>query len=515
MTTPTLRKMKLKGKTVRLLDFHIYDDFPNPNESKSAYRPPTFSVQMYGINEKGETFSILVQDYQPFFYVLVADHWTQDHCDNLHQELLSKLGGKRAESSITSVKLVQYNKLYGFTAGKQSKFAQLTFVNSMTMMRTRNLWYRTEPSDGGPLVPPIRKLHPLYSQNCRLELYESRLPPLLRYFHINHISPSGWLFVPQHALVAQEEQVTTCMFEYRCHVKDIIVQPQKETRVPYKICSFDIEASSSHGDFPLPIKTYKRLASQLVDVFTLQTQGMMDATKERALITRIILSAFGYGKFQDIDLVYPKQTHAKMTRTQLENVCIPQWLAHICLNEDGSPIIHSTAASVLSIENLFEKMSTQNTQGNGGEEDGEGGEGEEDGEPGGGNPPHEMEVYELELEEEPKKKVTKKKAATKANTTKKESELSIFDMLHMDKYTRDEKITMTNAAFCNPDNGFPPLEGDQVTFIGSTFMRYGESEPYMNHCLVLNSCDPVPGTIIETVTHERDLLTQWAQLIQT
>ena len=29
--------------------------------------------------------------------------------------------------------------------------------------------------------------------------------------------------------------------------------------------SFDIEASSSHGDFPVPIKTYKKLAANIVD----------------------------------------------------------------------------------------------------------------------------------------------------------------------------------------------------------------------------------------------------------
>ena len=40
--------------------------------------------------------------------------------------------------------------------------------------------------------------------------------------------------------------------------------PEKETSVPLKICSFDIEASSSHGDFPVAIKTYKKLAGDLV-----------------------------------------------------------------------------------------------------------------------------------------------------------------------------------------------------------------------------------------------------------
>ena len=35
-----------------------------------------FRIQMFGINEKGETCAIFVDDYHPFFYVKVADHWT-------------------------------------------------------------------------------------------------------------------------------------------------------------------------------------------------------------------------------------------------------------------------------------------------------------------------------------------------------------------------------------------------------------------------------------------------------
>ena len=56
-----------------------------------------------------------------------------------------------------------------------------------------------------------------------------------------------------------QSKSTTCDFEYICSKSAITPLPEKETRVPYKICSFDIEASSSHGDFPAPIKSYKRL----------------------------------------------------------------------------------------------------------------------------------------------------------------------------------------------------------------------------------------------------------------
>ena len=42
-----------------------------------------------------------------------------------------------------------------------------------------------------------------------------------------------------------------------------ILSIEKETMVPYKIMSFDIEADSSHGDFPLATKSYKKLAMQI------------------------------------------------------------------------------------------------------------------------------------------------------------------------------------------------------------------------------------------------------------
>ena len=38
--------------------------------------------------------------------------------------------------------------------------------------------------------------------------------------------------------------------------------------------------------------------------------------------------------------------------------------------------------------------------------------------------------------------------------------------------------------------------------------------PYLNHCLVVGSCDDIPGAKIESVHSERELLTKWSKLIQ-
>ena len=58
--------------------------------------------------------------------------------------------------------------------------------------------------------------------------------------------------------------------------KDIIPLNDKETPVPLKICSFDIEASSSHGDFPIPVKTYKKLAGNIMELWESDALNELD-----------------------------------------------------------------------------------------------------------------------------------------------------------------------------------------------------------------------------------------------
>ena len=101
-------------------------------------------------------------------------------------------------------------------------------------------------------------------QGCELELYEAKLPPLLRYFHIQRISPSGWIQLPKRKYKVIKDKKTNCDFEYSIKWNNVIPLPEKEDPVPLKICSMDIEASSSHGDFPMAIKTYKKLAGDMI-----------------------------------------------------------------------------------------------------------------------------------------------------------------------------------------------------------------------------------------------------------
>ena len=498
--TPDKLKIKMVSKSFKLIDYHVYDEYQQENKNDENPNPikqlPKFIIQMFGLNEKGETCSISITDYEPFFYIKISNQFTNSDIQSLKREFMSSLGYQ--SKSILSIELVESNKLYEFSAGKQYKFAKITFQNTIAFNKIKNLWYSED-------IHGIRIRKNYKFKECSLELYESNIPPLLRYFHIYNISPSGWIKI--NTKFAQQfennEKTTNCDFEYSCPLCYITPLPQKETRVPYKICSFDIEASSSHGDFPVPIKSYKRLSSNIVDIFKKQIYAY-DTSKCSLLITKIIMTAFGYDKFEEVDLVYPK---IKPSKSELTN-SIQSLINETIVNAKKKNSENNS--KFITIDTIFSKMNTKNNgyednidiEGEGEDEDCVDDDCNNDG--------------EEEDEDEPSYKKSNNKTNTKSKNSKISSNTTILDVLQNNEYDRETKIQYVNEVFTTliEMHIFPELEGDKVTFIGSTFLNYGETKPYLNHCLVLGSCDNVEGVVIESTETEKDLLLKWTELIQ-
>ena len=456
---------KAIGKYFRLLDFHVYDEKENVSDDdsrNSGESQDQFIIQIFGINESGDTASIKINDYEPFFYVKVGLNWEQHTANQLLKELKKKL--YKQSDSLISAEIVDHHKLYGFSGGNKSRFVKLTFLNIGAFNRVKNLWY--EYTENG------RKYRPYVFQETALELYESNIPPLLRFFHLQNISPSGWVFIHTTRCETVQCKSTTCKYEYSSSKKFVKPAPEKETRVPYKICSFDIEASSSHGDFPLPKKTYKRLATNIVDTFQRQLDGLSDNNQKKKFIIKAIKAAFDEDRMEDIDRIYPIEQPTPEE--------INKYITTLLETE-----FDASNASEHTIESMFEKMNERISNA--------------------------AVVDDASDGEDNTEEVTTKSSKKKAATKKKANKTFIYDILSSDDYTREKKIASANHLLTSI---FPKVEGDKVTFIGSTFLKYGESTPYLNHCLVLDTCDPVEGAEIESVQTEKELLSGWANIIQ-
>ena len=422
-----------------------------------------FCIQMFGINETGETCSIFVEDFKPFFYIKVSDHWTES-IKNRFLERIQNMVGTYYAKSICECELVYHKKLYGFDAGKIYPFVKFVFENTIVFNKVKNMWYSEERDENGEPKKDdrgfvVRKLLPRgIVFEGETQLYEATIPPLLRYFHLNNISPSGW--IQCNIPPSRRAKKTTCTFEY--YVKQNQIIPlEKETPVPYKICSFDIEASSSHGDFPLPRKTYKKLAIDIITYFEKHDISRLNVLQ---VLQDIILTAFRHETlFVDfIDQVFPKHLPAKEDLIH----SIQEWMK--------IPIHNFRKTDALKNIEMIEK-------------------------------------YRDDVDEEAPFWLKDKKYR-KTNST-------VIDLVLDKEFDRDSKINTLVITFdgvCKRDGTFvtffPPLEGDKVTFIGSTFARFGE-EPYLNHCIALNDCDKIKGEI-ECYSEEKDVLLAWKELIK-
>ena len=108
--------------------------------------------------------------------------------------------------NISDSKLVTSKKLYGFDNNTLYNFIQLYFNSEYEYRNFRYLWYNDRNLISGGLK---------YKKNIQLELYEAQIPPLLRFFHENNISPSGWISIcnGKYKTIKQKDKLTNCNYE--------------------------------------------------------------------------------------------------------------------------------------------------------------------------------------------------------------------------------------------------------------------------------------------------------------
>lgn len=459
--TKKVIKPKIKPIVCKLLDFKVSDGGYGLPPGASE----TFQMQLFGINEKRKTFSIQVNNFQPFFYIKVPSEWREHdiHIDFVNH--LKKQIGSNAKH-IKSYEIVERKKLYGFDGGQLHDFLMLQCENVRPMYAIRKMYYQGD----------IQQCSPYQFNDQDTEIYETQIPPLLRFFHIQNISPSGWIKVNKYMNVKNRK--TTCDVEVMTSCTDVAGMPEKEDSVPYKICSFDIEASSSHGDFPLAIKTYNKPAYDIINYIESNDLDYDDVDES---FFQIIENIFGYDSSLGLDIVYLKNPKDIKDEKDLDK-------RYTKLIEEDVGKVKNLDASIFA---FFQKMEGKNDDSNGDDVANDSTQSN-----------NEVENF-INYAAFGTYKKYKSKTAKGTNIIKFISDGSV------DKVEKVAKLaTLLNKHF-------PKIEGDKVTFIGSTFVNMGEELPYLNHCVVLDECTQSPreDTIYECCENESDLLVAWKKII--
>jgi len=503
----------------RLYDFKIYTtSFVEEDKRGRKTDLSTFGLQMFGVNEEGKDVSISIDDYMPFFYVKVDDRWTIA-MKNEFVDYLKEVVGEYWAGGIQECKLVKWKKMDGFDAGKLHKFIQLKFLNTRVFNKVRQLWYEdmATPSTNKERKEYVLKPNGLVFRNTKTRLYESNIPPMLRYFHITGISPSGWVRLPSSKTTYTKGHAQKTIMDYECTIgyADIQALSDKETRVPYNMMSWDIEASSSHGDFPVPIKSYKKLANNIVDAFC-KMPAIKTKEECELFLEQCIWKAFYGIESSSNDLInqfiepaYPKQLPSKAELSKL----IHQWFHTIAADYKSKSFHHHHLESYFEHQAKIKQKAKEGcdepeadveeiVDENDDDDDDDGATDNEDHDDHEAMPEHFEEfdgVNATELE----------------SFTKLDAQNNVCAMLLNTSLKRNDKI---NELIYSLQNVFPELKGDTVTFIGSTFLKYGSKEPYLQHIISHRSCNNIPDsgcqTIVESYETEAEVLLAWTKLVQ-
>ena len=458
---------------LRLYDYNVYDDFniDQKSENFNKYKDnKKFIIQAFGISKYGKTTSLIIENFNPFFYIKVGLNW-DDQKTSIFISHLKKHMGSYYEDSIIEYKIIKKQKLYGFDDKKLHTFIKISFSNTLAYNKAKKIFYKDNVI-GNYFERKLISEGYIYkddedSTNCYL--YEADIPPLLKMFHIKEISPTGWIIIPKNKLRNTKKNNTKknnthCTNEYLIDIKYIIPDKIKEDIVKYNICSFDIEASSSHGDFPVAIKDYKKLATDIMENYNNSNIEFKKQYNENILKDEI-LSSFQFKNISYINKVYPKENNR--TLIELENI-FDNFIKYIPANDK-----ERKKEEILEIEDNSES--------------------EDD-------------------EDETKTNTKKIKAYNKKNT-------NIIDIIKDENCDYNTKILELNNALTK---FYPSLEGDIITFIGMTFMRYGEDNPYERIIIVKGGCK-VPekylkwknnnNVEIKECETEKDVLLQFTEYI--
>tara|TARA_B100000614_G_scaffold111539_1_gene100054 strand:+ start:2842 stop:7548 length:4707 start_codon:yes stop_codon:yes gene_type:complete len=222
-----------------------------------------YMMYMFGVSDKGNNACIKVTGFEPFFWIELPDNWIDSWTSSLLYELRDKLPRRMKDEIITNrIKDCVHSKyrFRDYQWEKKRKFMKLEFKSEAAL---RSVYYRIKE---GKTNPRKRITINTKIKNHVFPIYEKNITPVLRMIHMRNIKPTGWVSIKNAKYTKTSFSESNFRRNWTVDWKD--VYPADNNSIgPIKVASFDIEADSSHGDFPVAKKDYTKLAQNIYEEF--------------------------------------------------------------------------------------------------------------------------------------------------------------------------------------------------------------------------------------------------------
>lgn len=242
----------------------IEDDITSEDScEKDKYKPREFIIRAYGRLSNSKTVTINITGFKPFFFLKIPEDW-----DDLQvRRLISKIrNGVKFKPGLYSWEIVYSKPFTHFTGDEKYKYLKLVFYNYGDFNKYKNFLV-DKVYDGGENRIRNPPQFNISGVNWSAITFESNMPPMIRFYHLRNIYVTGWSEIRNYRKIPTLQMKTMSNYELECDWRNIFkpghdVENRKFPAT--KIVAFDIEASSSHGDFPVAKKNYHKLANDVI-----------------------------------------------------------------------------------------------------------------------------------------------------------------------------------------------------------------------------------------------------------
>jgi len=272
------------------LQLESVEESEDESDAYTSFKATKYDIFMFGTTLKGKSVCAKVEGFSPYFFVKLPMDGKPDELEDIVTIIRNDLmegkiwktwNGQTTQkfiiprfmlSALKYVKLVYRKDFWGFNNGKEFPFLKIKTTSLKLFQMLRN-YFQTEKVKNG------------------YKLYESNIDPFLRFIHKQDISPCGWVRLePNTYDVIESDELSRCHHTIKVDASDI--HPLDRNLIaPLLIASFDLECTSSHGDFPVAKKDYRKLAQDLVTL--VQHSSLMPPMAEiETIITKVFKETF-------------------------------------------------------------------------------------------------------------------------------------------------------------------------------------------------------------------------------
>ena len=219
------------------------DDLYDAESIKEMSYALPMQIKVFGVLKSGHSICVNIKDFYPYFYVSLPDTFTIFDCNKMLDSLNVYY---KYKDCIVKTEILKRKPFFEFTGDDLFSYLKIYFKNK----EAYDCYARS-----------IFKNAPFH------KLYESNIDPTLKFIHETELNAGGIMNIfKDYTIIDENNKTSLCNFEIYvsyCNVKKSLL----EELFPINIMTFDLEADSSHGDFPVGVKDYKKLTKDLMTLY--------------------------------------------------------------------------------------------------------------------------------------------------------------------------------------------------------------------------------------------------------